>query len=230
MKLDFYNVDKDYIAYLQQAELQKRGFTRVPNMNYEGRKQKFLCGVVLNAPTTGLKYFVGVTHYKVQKSENFLIVVPDDQVSVKGSLRFNYMFPVPFPVPAQLITRKEISSEPDTAYRILLSKELKAINEHTDEILDKAESVYSKIVSRTCSQNLLFNSCDFPYLEEKCEEYCRIHSLTLEPHMTNKEKMVSYAASAEQTPWNDLLVKNSKEKERKVEVPRQCDPSREHER
>ena len=226
MKLDFYNVDKAYIAYLQQAELQKRGFTRVPNMDYEGRKQKFLCGVVFNAPTTGLKYFVGVTHYKVQRSENFLIVVPDDQVPVKGSLRFNYMFPVP----GQLITRKEISSEPDTAYRILLSKELKSINEHTDEILGKAESVYRKIVSRTCSQNLLLNSCDFPYLEEKCADYCRIHSLTLEPHMTNEEKMVLNAASAEQTPWNDLLVNNSKAKEREAEVPHRYDPPRERER
>lgn len=57
MKLDFYNVDKKYIAFMQAAEIQKRGFTRIPNMDYEGRKQKFLCGIILTCPKDQSKLF-----------------------------------------------------------------------------------------------------------------------------------------------------------------------------
>lgn len=213
MKLDFYNVDRDYIAYLQQAEFQKRGFTRVPNVDYESGKQKFICGIVFEAPQTRLKYFVGVTHYRTQKSENFLLIVENDRVPVKGSLRFNYMFPVP----TQMVTRKDISGESDMAYKILLSKELKAVNEHADEILSQAHSVYNKIVNRTCSENLLLNSCDFTYLEEKCVEFCKLRSLDLP--FTDKEKSVEQnEEEIEHTPWNDILVASAqKSKAKKVD-------------
>ena len=93
--LEFFDVKKDYTDFLQQGEISKRGFTRVPNMDYGDKKQKFLCGIVLKAPETQLNYFVGVTHYTIQKSENFLIVIKNDRMPVKGSLRFNFMFPVP---------------------------------------------------------------------------------------------------------------------------------------
>lgn len=204
MKLDFYNVNKDYIEYLQRAEYKKRGFTRVPNMNYEGRKQKFICGIIFSAPRTHLKYFVGVTHYKIQKSENYLLVVDGDKVPVKGSLRFNYMFPVPL----QLVKRKAISAEPDVAYRTLLSKELKVINQHSNEILEQAHQVYDKITNKTCSQNLLLNSCDFTYLEEKCLEYCRLHTLELSVTYAQRRESLELLEE-ESTPWNELLVRRT---------------------
>ena len=41
--LDFYIVPNSYITYLQKAESIKRGFTRVPNMDYgKNHKPKFL--------------------------------------------------------------------------------------------------------------------------------------------------------------------------------------------
>lgn len=200
MKLDFYNVDKEYVSYMQAAECQKRGFTRIPNMDYEGRKQKFLCGIILTAPMTHLKYFVGVTHYKIQRSENFLIQIENDREPVKGSLRFNFMFPVPL----QSVTRINIDEEPDSNYRILLSKELKAINNNAEDITAKANSVYEKITSKKCSQNLLFNSCDFTYLEEKCIEYCKTRNLTLPSNDAESHKKEKF--EPEKTPFNDLLV------------------------
>jgi len=42
-KLDFYTPDVKYVKYLQDAELEKRGFSRVPNMAYSDKyKPKFL--------------------------------------------------------------------------------------------------------------------------------------------------------------------------------------------
>ena len=53
-KLDFYTIDLAYVSYLKQAELAKRGFSRVPNMEYGKEcKQKFLV-TVQNQPLTFL--------------------------------------------------------------------------------------------------------------------------------------------------------------------------------
>ena len=37
-KLDFYTVNEDYVKFLQDAESEKRGFSRVPNMAYSENK------------------------------------------------------------------------------------------------------------------------------------------------------------------------------------------------
>ena len=87
-KLSFYDVDKEYIDYLKQEEIKQRGFTKVPNMEYEN-EQKFLCGIVLSI--NNINYYVPVTSYKKKKSESFLIIFDDDKYNkIKGSLRFNF--------------------------------------------------------------------------------------------------------------------------------------------
>ena len=92
MDLFFYDVDTDYIEYLKSAEKAKRGFTRVPDVKYENER-KMVCGVVLKI--NGYKYYVPVSSYKKQQPNNLLIRLEDDTFNqVKGSLRFNYMFPV----------------------------------------------------------------------------------------------------------------------------------------
>ena len=78
-KLNFYSVDSYYSLYLQKAEQDKRGFSRVPNMAYsEKYKQKFLCGIVLQV--NSVDYYVPVTSYKQQKPDNFLITADNGQI------------------------------------------------------------------------------------------------------------------------------------------------------
>lgn len=72
-KLDFYDVSDEYIDYLQSAEIAERGFTRVPNIKYNGER-KFLCGIVFKI--NNFNYYVPATSYKTQQSENILIVFP----------------------------------------------------------------------------------------------------------------------------------------------------------
>ena len=48
MALSFYDIDKDYVKYLQKEERNERGFTRVPNIEYPRNLPKFTCGVVLD--------------------------------------------------------------------------------------------------------------------------------------------------------------------------------------
>jgi protein AbiQ len=67
MDLFFYDVDADYVKYLKAAEKTKRGFTRVPDVEYENER-KMVCGVVLEM--NGYKYYVPVSSYKKKQPNN----------------------------------------------------------------------------------------------------------------------------------------------------------------
>jgi protein AbiQ len=162
-KLNFYIVDLDYVDFLKRAEYDKRGFSRIPNMEYSKKhKPKFLCGIVLQV--NSIDYYVPVTSYKQQKPDNFLIKVDNGQTV--SSLRFNYMFPIP----VGLTSVRNISGEPDYAYRILLSQELRYCIKNQETIQYLAERTYKRVLLGK-DQGLVKNSCDFLLLEQKCTEY-----------------------------------------------------------
>ena len=162
-KLDFYIAGASYVKYLQDAEAEKRGFSRVPNMTYSDKyKPKFLCGIVLQV--NDVDYYVPVTSYKQQKPDNFLIVA--DNGHIVSSLRFNYMFPVP----KEMVTVRIIADEPDLAYRALLAQELRYCIKNQETIQRLAERTYKRVLLGK-DLGLVENSCDFLYLEKKCLEY-----------------------------------------------------------
>ena len=164
-KLNFYTVDFDFIKFLQDEEIRKRGFSRVPNMEYgSGRRQKFICGVVLQI--NEMDYYVPVTSYRIQKRDNFLILADNGQTV--SSLRFNYMFPVP----KELIAVRNISEEYDRAYRSFLSQQLRYCIKNQSTIMQLAERTYKRVLLGK-DIGLVVNSCDFKLLEEKCHEYRR---------------------------------------------------------
>jgi protein AbiQ len=162
-KLNFYTVDLDYVNFLKQAEHDKRGLSRIPNMEYSDKhKPKFLCGIVLQVHNND--YYVPVTSYKQQKPDNFLIKADNGQVV--SSLRFNYMFPIP----QGLVSVRSIAGEPDRAYRALLSQELRYCIKNQEVIQHLAERTYKRVLLGK-DQGLVVNSCDFSLLETKCAEY-----------------------------------------------------------
>ena len=162
-KLDFYTVDLDYVRYLKKAEQEKRGFSRVPNIDYsKNSKPKFLCGIVLQV--NDINYYVPVTSYKTQKPDNFLILA--DNGKTVSSLRFNYMFPIP----KGLATIRIIASEPDYTYRSLLAQELRYCIKNQNKIQNLAQRTYKRVLLGK-DKGLVVNSCDFQLLEQKCLEY-----------------------------------------------------------
>lgn len=60
-------------------------------------------------------------HHFQKQEANILIKVPSDKKVIKGSLRFNYMIPVPETCLNKLVI-KDISDE---KYKILLNKEFR---------------------------------------------------------------------------------------------------------
>lgn len=165
--MDFYRIDESYISYLQKYEKEKRGVTKVPNIKYADRN-KFAFGAVMEV--NGVKYYVSVSSFNKSQEANILIRVPGDAQEIKGSLRFNYMVPVP----ENCLTRLSIKDVEDKNYRNLLNKEYRFCQNNADRIQKKAEKIYNMVISNR-KQVLTDNSCDFKILEEAYNKYISEH-------------------------------------------------------
>ena len=101
--MDFYRIDEKYCKFLQEYEKEKRGLTKVPNIRYTDRN-KFAFGAVMQIHN--INYYVSVSSFDKKQEANILIRVPGDKKEIKGSLRFNYMIPVPEECIEKLIIRE----------------------------------------------------------------------------------------------------------------------------
>lgn len=95
-----------------------------------------------------------------------MIRVLGDQKEVKGSLRFNYMVPVP----DECIERLVIKEIKDEKYRLLLNKEYQFCKDNAERIQKKAGRIYEMVITN-CKQILTDNSCAFRILEDGYREY-----------------------------------------------------------
>ena len=164
MKLNFYDVDKEYTDYLRKFD------DKIPYIEYKGRN-KFLCGVVLTV--NNINYYVPVSS-NVHKYLSSFIIYDEKSNGTKrptSSLRFSFMFPCPI----EVLTLKDIKSEIDKKYKILSQKEYEYCNKHIDKIKKQALKIYK------LAQNQMFrekyNFCDFQLLEKQYKEYVNINDL-----------------------------------------------------
>lgn len=161
-KLDFYEVNVDYVKYLKQFD------SRIPNVEYQNRN-KFLCGTLFKI--NGLNYFAPVSSFNIKQSSNYVIEVGNVPV---GSVRYSFMFPVP----DAEIKQKVINNESDYQYRFLLRQELKYCNKNREVIQSKAKAIYHKALDKNTTYHQF--CCDFQLLEKKCKEW--IYDKTIEKH------------------------------------------------
>ena len=113
-----------------------------------------------------MNYYVSVSSFDKKQEANILIRVPGDEKEVKGSLRFNYMVPVP----DQCIEKLVIKDIKDDKYRLLLNKEYRFCINNSEKIQKKANKIY-EMVTTNRKQILTDNSCAFYLLEVGCKEY-----------------------------------------------------------
>ena len=163
--MDFYRINENYNQYLQRYEKEKRGVTKVPNIRYTERN-KFAFGAVMQV--NEINYYVSISSFDKKQEANILIRIPGDEKEVKGSLRFNYMVPVP----EECIERFVIKEIKDEKYRSLLNKEYRFCMDNADRIEKKANKIY-EMVTTNRKQILTDNSCDFKILEQGYREYVK---------------------------------------------------------
>ncbi len=161
--MDFYRINEEYNKFLQEYEKEKRGITKVPNIRYTERN-KFAFGAIMKV--NGLNYYVSISHFDKKQEANILIRIPGDKKEIKGSLRFNYMVPVP----DECIERLVIKDIMDEKYRVLLNKEYQFCVDNEARIQKKANKIYEMVINNK-KQILTDNSCDFQILEAGCKEY-----------------------------------------------------------
>lgn len=107
-----------------------------------------------------------VSSFDKRQEANILIRIPGDEKEIKGSLRFNYMIPVP----AECIERLVIKDIEDEKYRMLLNKEYQFCMDNAERIQKKANKIY-EMVKTNRKQKLTDNSCAFGILEQGYLEY-----------------------------------------------------------
>ena len=167
MKNAFYYVDEKYINYLKEAEINARNYTTVPNVRY-ANSEKFVYGTVMKM--NDVNYFVPVSSYKKEQEDNIVIKVRDRNSKngkAVGSLRFNYMIPVPENCLRPVNFKSNVFSEKD---KILLEKEYRFCKSKMSAIQKQAQRKYQRVVSGK-NIDLIKNSCDFTLLERACRDY-----------------------------------------------------------
>ena len=163
----FYYVDEEYINYLKEYETNKRNFTCVPNVHY-WNTNKFIFGAVLNV--NGMLYFAPISSYS--KKQMNLILLKDKKGKVLGSIRFNYMIPVP----NECLHKLDINNLPTEQNRVHTSKKLAFCRRNREKIYKLALKTYSRVTKGT-DILLKNNSCDFKLLEQAYTDYCKTNKI-----------------------------------------------------
>ena len=163
-ELEFYKVDKKFLAFLYREDKKKNGFSCVPTMNYAAtKKEKFMCGVVLKVGS--LDYFAPVSSYTIKKSNNVLLYSDDGRVT--SSIRLNFMFPVA----KGTYQRYDFEKETDRKYLSVVKQEWLSANQQRDNICKLATSTYlevRKFIEKGAAPKW---ACNFTYLEKLCKEW-----------------------------------------------------------
>lgn len=161
----FYEVDKEYVKFLQKYE------GKIPNISYD-TNDKFVCGVLF--VINGMKYFAPISSFTKQQKTNVLIKSASGKII--SSVRLSFMFPIP----DQLVRVKDFSKE-EYRYKRLLMEELDFCNKNSHKIIKKALYIYQTV--KDGSDALLKkNCCDFDRLESVYTQYLqKLNSIEEQP-------------------------------------------------
>jgi protein AbiQ len=159
-KIKFYEIDADYIIYLQKTD------AKVPRIEYSetSAHDKFLYGVILRV--NGHEYFAPISSNSKKFRTTFQIL--NEQGNPLSAIRFSFMIPVP----PGAYHYKDISKEPDARYRALLIREYVYCKKHSNAVFRTARYVYNSVTLKK-DPLMIKNCCDFKALEAACAEYAK---------------------------------------------------------
>ena len=212
LKIQFYCVSDEYIDFIKQYEKNKRGFTCVPNLKY-ANKDKFIYGSVLTV--NGIPYFVPVSS-KSNKNQQYNLNIKIDKVMIPftGSLRFQYMIPVPNSCLINL-KKNEHFQNADSLYKALVSKELAFCRRNKDKIEKMAQKTYDDFCNKKVGK-LENNFCDFKLLEEAYREFCGLTAPKQDRPSEERKSEQTEVVNSDHTEITDSLEAVKAERDRAV--------------
>ena len=191
MNLKFYIIKEDYINFLRSYPKLSNIFDNKENTSNFSRKY---LGVVLSI--NEYKYYVPISS---PKSSDYIVtdnskvikksIIPiirivvenrQDKLELKGTLKLSNMIPVP----DNMLTYYDFSTETDSNYRILMEKEYNFIKKNKKRILKNASILYNQ---KTKENELYPINCkkpgylktvvDFKYAEEICDKFLILNNI-----------------------------------------------------
>ena len=153
-------LNTDYCNYLRQFD------SKVP-YNYNDKKIRPFVGVLFTV--NKCMYFAPLSS---PKPKHIKMISKMDYGKL-GAINFNNMVPVTDNNIIYLDLNKKCNSESEKQYMTLLKKQLNWLNRYSKNLHEKSKKLYDKYVNGTLNANIAKRCCNFPLLEEKCEEYNR---------------------------------------------------------
>lgn len=170
--MNWYVVDKNYIAYLTQYD------SHVGYVEY-GERLKLHVGILLNI--SSFNYYVPISsakpkHQKMSNNLDFHKLQDKSTGYLYAVLNINNMIPVPSNCAIhfkynQVENFRSFRNEKEkNDYIYLLQKEKELIDQVQDILQNKALKLYQKCAAKPYS-SLASRCCNFKLLEEKCNSY-----------------------------------------------------------
>ncbi len=159
-RLKLYCIEDNYIDYLRQFD---------DKVAYNKNRTRPYVGIVYMYH--GYKYFAPLSSPKPKHLSMSPRALDIWKISYGelGIVNFNNMVPCPEGVLTELLP---IVS--DEKYKTLLEKQISSINAHRVELLNKIKRFRNKYENDLLPKNIKERCCDFPLLEEKCDEYMTV--------------------------------------------------------
>ena len=161
--LKIVKVDADYCNYL-------RKYDKKVSYNYDIKENRPYVGILFRIDN--LEYFAPLSspkpkHLTMKNMIDFLKL--DD--GHLGAINFNNMIPVTSNNYTLINFDIKNKSKEEIKYLILLENQLIYLNDHYKLVINKSRKLYNLYINNRLPRNIKDRCCNYPLLEEKCNEY-----------------------------------------------------------
>ena len=161
--LKLYYITDKYINYLRTFD---------KNVYYNKNSSRPYIGIVFKS-INGMDYFAPLSspkekHLRMNPKQIDIYKIDDGKL---GIININNMIPIPLTEITEAIKQTK-----DRKYKNLLSEQLTVINNDKRSLLNKIKNFQTMYWKHHLNQNILNRTCNFPLLEEKCEEWINIQN------------------------------------------------------
>ena len=163
LNLKLVRIDYNYCDYLRKFD------NRVPYNKNEKELRPFI-GILFTIKDC--EYFAPLSspkpkHLKMKNTIDFFKI----DKGILGAVNFNNMIPVKENNYKVINLNKKTLTLSENKYQELLRDQLNWLNENYIQVKNKSLKLYNLYINNKLSENIKSRCCNFPLLEEKCNQY-----------------------------------------------------------